>query len=398
MLERSKAALPNIFMDERSTNLLHLVLSHLSRMESLTVTEWPNEKLQEMHTIIETNLLVAPRLTTLSINSYDRGPTSWFMPSTTPMQTNYLQNLFLDNIYLDWVHSPILRNLRSLRVTSLQNDCRPTWSDLMTALRRMPSLEILDLVDALPIHSAPSSLPCHPMPSLKHLVLQYPPSLEAVINFLDLVKLPRSLEVLTVSDVANPPDIIQLRDLFRSIQKALPYICSNAKYMNVMHQSMTGERRDSGIILLECFATLQDNFATKWYEELHYKANIGLELAYDSLPLREIMLVDALCGHELPHTMCLRVGEFIEHADLLAVLGRLSELQLIQVFGQATEQLFQALEILQDCVGRNGPTILRKLTEVRISDDCGLAGPMDCIISDNAWQKIQYVLAQRKSR
>ncbi|KAF5314484.1 hypothetical protein D9619_011763 [Psilocybe cf. subviscida] len=398
MLERSKSAPLTVLMDEMSHRVATPILKHLSRIISLTIEDWSAGELQTLHALIEDNAIVAPQLEVLSLSC--DGVLPWSLPSTTFQQTHRLNNLFIDSIHIDWSHSPLFRNLTKLRVKTVLSDGQPTWRELISALDQMPSLKSLFLDDMLPTspfdaaHDAVSTS----LPNLQSVVFRRVPALGPVVTFLNHVELPQDLKVFTIVHVNGCSNRGEFHEFYDAINRSLPSAFSRAKYMNVLRKAIGDD--DFGTILMECFATLRDDFYSKRFNANHETnpADIGLELSYSPRACnRPVILVDALDKLKLSSITHLRIGVYVGYPELLALLKRLPELQVIQVFEQATVHLTQALNFFQPRDAGEESLIMPKLTEIRVCRDYSPMHRKNSLFTDDTWQDLKAFLEYRQS-
>lgn len=339
MLERSKTAPLTVFMNPMSYGVAIPILTHLSRIRSLTINNWSAGELQKLHDFIEDNLITAPQLEGLSLTG--RVKSSWSLPSTTFQQTDRLYDLFIHNVHTNWSHSSLFRNLTRLRaVTNVPGD-QPTWRELITTLNQMPTLQYLLLDAMLPIvpFDATVDVVFAYMPNLEVVIFRDLPSMDAVVTFLNQVKLTPDLKIFNIVDLNGHPNGQEFRELYRAVNRSIPGLCSRARYMDILHHEGVGHpSRDK--YLIDCFMTLPEGL----YEEqgyAYYETNppdIGLELPYSPEADMTVVVVNALDILNLSHITHLRIQDHIGHSELLALLQGLPELRVIRVYRRATDR------------------------------------------------------------
>ncbi|RDB20806.1 hypothetical protein Hypma_012032 [Hypsizygus marmoreus] len=140
----------------------------------------------------------APMLQSLSLSvpGYSRFGTDqgFTLPDTVLTgETIYLRRVELTKCNISW-DSSLLRGLTHLKIHETSTAFRPTTQQLIDALERMPSLEVLDLQEALPLVQEGAATPAQSarqvvdLPQLQHITLKS--SVPECVNIVSRITIP----------------------------------------------------------------------------------------------------------------------------------------------------------------------------------------------------------------
>ncbi|KAG2757078.1 hypothetical protein P692DRAFT_20790170 [Suillus brevipes Sb2] len=196
MLMRSKMAPLNLRCGQRyRMDSVQKALMHIDRLQEVSLPflnggmtyRWVMEFLNKLSSCS------APKLQSLSLEEEFAQtlriaiPTSFVAPNLRSLQLKYCD--------LSWASS-VLTGLTSLNIKKLSPECLPTLEELISALRRMPSLRFLELEDALPT-----------LPPQTMSLPRAPPAMNVRLPHLNRLRF-----VAKILDVANVLAHIELPD------------------------------------------------------------------------------------------------------------------------------------------------------------------------------------------
>jgi hypothetical protein len=159
MLARSKMAPLTVVTNVHKNNPRHVqsvraALTRIGQIRELTIAEGDSYQENPLNQILADLVNPAPVLESLSVSYLNQGSEVRMLPQRLfSGEAPRLRKLALRNCSLAW-DAPILHPLTSCRLHSMPLTARPTMGQFIAALRGMPNLQTLELLDILPIGSS----------------------------------------------------------------------------------------------------------------------------------------------------------------------------------------------------------------------------------------------------
>ncbi|KAJ7836527.1 hypothetical protein B0H13DRAFT_2106817 [Mycena leptocephala] len=295
MLKRSKMAPLTVkadltYMTPRMVNTVHSSLGQISRIGELDVRTG-SRSVPEILNLTHT----APYLHSLSLASPGYAQEEHFTLPDTFLNGDAprLRKLELTRFFLPW-DSPLLSNLFHLKIQNPGPTARPSMTELIEALERMPLLETLELDNALPQLSADVSSLSVPtartaLSHLKRIVIANVSALECAdtLNHLSFDGSSPTMKISCVAENSTLADFSALISALSNVQSAATTRHLRSLFVNIGFGGMT-------IRAWSCFVQTGDHprgrafldFDFKWLRFMRDESEELMASTCKSLPLR----------------------------------------------------------------------------------------------------------------
>ncbi|KAJ7155425.1 hypothetical protein C8R43DRAFT_430595 [Mycena crocata] len=339
MLKRSKMAPLTVkadltYMTPKMINTLHSSLQ-ISRIGELDV-KTGSRSVPEILNLSDT----APYLHSLCLESPRYAQEHFTLPPTfLNGEAPRLRRLELTRFFMPW-DSPLMNNLTHLKIQNPGPTARPSMTELVEALGRMPLLETLELDDALPriaddvsTLSVPSART--PLPHLKRIIVANVSALECA-DTLNHLSYPSNTSI-KISCLGGTSTVVAFSPLLQALvnvhsaghTKHLRTLLVNIGWDNMTIRAWTSFVQNCDPLRGRAFLDLD----FKWSQFMRHESQALLTFACKSLPLRGVRGLSLSTDiHEIDTKTW--INTFAELPTLLTIRLRNQSAEFIAALGE----------------------------------------------------------------
>lgn len=219
VLQRSKSIPLDVHLVFTDWKMNLVALQHISHIRDLYI-ELNAEDLNGVAYILSSVGADATMLEHLFIYTGEYDNPRFKVSPTLFSGTTKLDYLDLKWVDLDWSTPLLQQNLTYLALQDLSLKSTPSWEEILTALKGMPSLSDLILTQALPLTRARSTMPIINLPNLQRLPIACNKAFQAR-SFLSRVTFP-PLRILDIGCDANDQNKDSYSDTLQVIAQRVP--------------------------------------------------------------------------------------------------------------------------------------------------------------------------------